>query len=117
MAYVSTETGQSEIYVQAFPAGERRRISDAGGRQPFWRQDGTELFFVNPQNNSLYAVAVKPGPTFAFDPPKLLFELRANVMFVRNSYIPTRMGSASLSIWRSTAPPLQSASSGTGRRG
>lgn len=45
---------------------------------------------MSPENNSLYAVPVKPGPKFDFDPPKLLFELRANVMFVRNSYIPTR---------------------------
>ena len=109
VAYVSTETGRSEIYVQPFPTGERHRISDAGGRQPFWRQDGKELFFVSPENNSLYAVAAKPGPKFAFDPPKLLFELRANVMFVRNSYIPTRDGQRILvnMALDSTTPPIR----------
>jgi len=109
VAYVSTATGRSEIYVQPFPTGERRRISDAGGRQPFWREDGTELFFVSPENNSLYAVAVKSGPKFDSVPPKLLFELRANVMFVRNSYIPSRDGQRILvnMALDSTTPPIR----------
>ncbi len=109
VAYVSTETGRSEVYVQPFPTGERRRISDAGGRQPFWRQDGTELFFVSPENNSLYAVAVKSGPKFDSVSPKLLFELRANVMFVRNSYIPSRDGQRILvnMALDSTTPPIR----------
>ncbi len=47
IAYSSDDSGESEVYVQAFPArGERWRVSDAGGSAPKWRQDGKELFYL-----------------------------------------------------------------------
>ena len=92
----------------SIPAGRRFRSSSIrGARQPVWRRDGRELFFVSPENNGLYAVAVKPGPKF--DPPKFLFEMRANVMFVRNSYIPSLDGQRILvnMALDTTAPPIR----------
>jgi Tol biopolymer transport system component len=47
IAYRTNESGQNEIYVQAFPGpGGRARVSTQGGSQPRWRRDGKELFFV-----------------------------------------------------------------------
>jgi Tol biopolymer transport system component len=47
IAYQSNETGQFEIYVQAFPGpGRRERVSANGGAQVRWRNDGKELFFI-----------------------------------------------------------------------
>jgi Tol biopolymer transport system component len=47
-AYASSESSRNEIYVQPFPAmGGRWRVSTSGGRQPLWRADGKELFFVS----------------------------------------------------------------------
>jgi Protein kinase domain/WD40-like Beta Propeller Repeat len=44
IAYQSNESGQFEIYVQAFPGpGAKTRISTAGGAQVRWRQDGKEI--------------------------------------------------------------------------
>jgi Tol biopolymer transport system component len=109
VAYVSTATGQSEIYVQPFPAtGERWPISATGGRQPLWRQDGKELFFVSPDSNRLYAVEIKPGAVFDYGQPKFLFEIRANVLFVRNSYIPSPDGQRFLvnMALDTTTPPI-----------
>ena len=58
LAYASTETGRNEIYVQPFPStGERWQISNSGGRQPLWRADGKELFFVS-EDAKFYAVDI-----------------------------------------------------------
>lgn len=50
IAYVSEESGRPEVSVRnlAGPA-TRKVISAAGGDQPVWARDGSELFFVNPQ--------------------------------------------------------------------
>jgi eukaryotic-like serine/threonine-protein kinase len=47
IAYESTESGRSEIYVQPFQSpGAKSLISIDGGAQPRWRDDGKELFFI-----------------------------------------------------------------------
>jgi Tol biopolymer transport system component len=49
VAYVSGESGRSEVYVQSFPApGGKWQVSTAGGGYPRWRGDGKELFYVTP---------------------------------------------------------------------
>ena len=69
IAYISNESGTDEIYVSAFvppavdadalslAAGGKQRVSTAGGRDPVWRRDGSELFYVAP-GDALIAVAV-----------------------------------------------------------
>jgi Tol biopolymer transport system component len=50
VAYVSEETGRSEVSVQRIDGRPRRDvISVAGGDQPVWSRNGPELFFVDPQ--------------------------------------------------------------------
>jgi serine/threonine protein kinase/Tol biopolymer transport system component len=78
MAYTSDESGQPEVYVRPFPAGEGQwRISVAGGEQPRWRGDGRELFFLG-GNGSMMAVAIRatagPKPTLEPETPRRLFE-------------------------------------------
>ena len=59
MAYASDVSGQFEVYVQPFPAGEGKwKISIAGGEGPRWRGDGRELFFVA-ADGKMMAVPVK----------------------------------------------------------
>lgn len=46
IAYASNESGQFDIYLDAFPKpGSRVRITTAGGTEPRWSADGRELFF------------------------------------------------------------------------
>ena len=46
LAYGSDESGQMEIYVDSFPRpGTRIRVTTAGGTEPRWRNDGSELYF------------------------------------------------------------------------
>jgi eukaryotic-like serine/threonine-protein kinase len=50
LAYVSDETGQAEVYVQAFPdLGSKRRISIDGGIEPAWSRDGRRLVYLSPR--------------------------------------------------------------------
>ena len=61
IAYVSDESGKSEVYVASFPTGaSRRRVSVEGGSQPRWRRDGRELFFLA-ADARVMAVAVRAG--------------------------------------------------------
>jgi dipeptidyl aminopeptidase/acylaminoacyl peptidase len=47
VAYMSDESGEAEVYVKRYPAGDGRwRISANGGAQPRWRGDGEEIFYV-----------------------------------------------------------------------
>ncbi len=47
LAYVSTESGQEEIYVTHFPNGQGKwRVSQTGGNYPTWREDSKELYFL-----------------------------------------------------------------------
>ena len=77
IAYVSRETGRTEVYVDRFPAlGERRAVSSMnGGAWPRWRRDGTEIYFVS--DNQLMAAAVRVTPTgLDIAPPQRLFAIR-----------------------------------------
>ena len=77
VAFVSNETGSSEVYVAALRgAGERKRISTAGGIAPRWRRDGRELFYVASASNSIVAVAVQTRPAFTAGHPVVLFSIR-----------------------------------------
>ena len=79
IAYESDETGDPEIYVAlADGAGEKRRISPAGGRRPRWRHDGKELYYIAP-GDSVMAVAVTPGPRWQSSAPALLFRSDAEI--------------------------------------
>jgi Tol biopolymer transport system component len=78
IAYRSTESGGSEVYVQGFtldsaqPRG-KWQISTTGGDIPRWRGDGKELFYHN--GNTFYAVDVKTdGASFEVGIPRPLFD-------------------------------------------
>ncbi len=79
IAFVSTESGRPEIYVQSFAAsprphatGDRRQISRDGAWLVRWRADGRELFFVG-LDNMLHVVEFQNA--LAFSEPKPLFRI------------------------------------------
>ena len=91
LAYVSNESGRSEIYVRPFPSGDRAwRVSSEGGLEPRWRLDGKELFYLA-LDGSLMAASVKRSPAFEPARPVRLFETRMatvrNGWFIRNQYV------------------------------
>jgi hypothetical protein len=71
VAYVSTEAGREDVYVQPFlpvqPArgrAQRERVSPDGGSRPRWRRDGREFYYIA-ADDTLMAVPVvasgRPG--------------------------------------------------------
>ena len=74
LAYVSNESGRSEIYVRPFPNVDSARftLSAGGGAEPVWSPNGRELFYRNIRGD-FYAVPVGLGPRFTHGAPVLLF--------------------------------------------
>jgi len=73
LAYESNESGKFEIYVQPFPqGGGKLQVSTNGGRQPRWRGDGQEIFYV--EGDGLVAVPVTAAGEFSAGQPQKLFE-------------------------------------------
>src|SRR5262249_39105676 len=76
LAYVSTESGRPEVYLQNYPTPTTKLpISAGGGIQPVWRHDGRELFFVAP-DSMLMAVSLSLGGTPQISAPHALFQTR-----------------------------------------
>ena len=74
VAYQSLESGRREIYIAAFPAfTEKRPVSNGGGRQPLWRADGKELFYLSPDGRMM-CVGVKGDTRLETAVPKVLFQ-------------------------------------------
>jgi Tol biopolymer transport system component len=75
LAYVSDESGRSDVYVQPFPGpGGKWPVSTDGGTEPAWSSDGKELFFR--QGDALMAVPVTPGAEFRSGRPQAIFASR-----------------------------------------
>jgi Tol biopolymer transport system component len=76
VAYQSDESGQYEIYVNAFPEPRNKvRISTDGGRYPEWSPDGRELYYVS-SDLKLMAVSLKTsGDAVEASAPRELFTL------------------------------------------
>jgi Tol biopolymer transport system component len=82
VAYVSNETGKTELYVRPFnpdaapgsaPAGGPWKLSEQGAQgMAFWRRDGKEINFLAP-DRSVQSVSLTTTPNFEFGKPKVLF--------------------------------------------
>ena len=76
LAYISTQSGDWEVYVEPFRRpGDRVRVSVDGGGQPKWRADGKELFYAS-RRKMMMAVAVRAeGRRLEVGRPTELFEI------------------------------------------
>ncbi len=73
LAYVSDESGRSEVYVRPYPEGDQKwSVSTDGGQEPVWSPDGRELFYR--KEYKMMAVPVELGSDFHAGRPSLLFE-------------------------------------------
>jgi Tol biopolymer transport system component len=75
VAYLSMESGRTDVYVQPFLEGDGPRVtvSSKGGRMARWRPDGKELFYVEGQT-TLIAVSVTSGASFSVESAARLFD-------------------------------------------
>jgi Tol biopolymer transport system component len=75
IAYRSTESGRSEIFVRPFPAGGpsgsgKWLISTGGGQFPIWSRDGRALFYETLDNRIMAAAYTAKGDSFAAEKPR-----------------------------------------------
>ena len=92
MAYVSTESGRDEVYVQTFPElREKWQVSPNGGNEPYWRGDGKELFYVA-ENKILAARVSTDSAKFSVAVPTTLFAAPFRASVLRNRYVVTPDG-------------------------
>ena len=78
VAYSSNVSGRDEIYVrESDGSGSVIRVSASGGRQPLWRRDGRELFYLSAVDE-LVAVPVALGEPPEFGRPEILFQTRTD---------------------------------------
>jgi Tol biopolymer transport system component len=80
VAYVSDESGRYEVYVRSFSPGPppspgegKWLISNNGGHNPMWRQDGKELYYID-LDGKLMVVSLSAGSEFEAGVPKTLFQ-------------------------------------------
>jgi eukaryotic-like serine/threonine-protein kinase len=79
IAYDSDESGTREVYVALTDgAGEKKRISPSGGREPRWSSDGKELFYAAP-DDTIVAVPVIPGSDLQTGPGAPLFRMETGI--------------------------------------
>jgi len=77
VAYRSSESGRSEIYVASFPGpGGKWQISNAGGTYPRWRHDGSEIYYLTADNRLMVASVNGKGAGFEVGAVKPLFTTR-----------------------------------------
>ncbi|HSU69056.1 MAG TPA: protein kinase [Tepidisphaeraceae bacterium] len=85
IAYVSDESGRSEVFVRTFDPGHpesafKWSVSNGGGELPHWRADGKELYYLGPERQMMVAT-IEPGGTpsepFKTSVPRVLFPTRA----------------------------------------
>ena len=72
LAFVSDESGRSEVYVARYPSLEgRSAVSLEGGTNPRWSRDGRELFFR--QGDAVMAASVDSRGGARVERPRRLF--------------------------------------------
>ena len=77
VAYQSDESGRYEIYVRPFPGpGGQWQVSTAGGKDPRWRPDGKELYYIAPDSRLMAAPIAASGTALQPGLPTALFQAR-----------------------------------------
>ena len=80
IAYVSTESGSAELYVQPYPgSGGKTRVSTSGGGEPIWIRSGRELLYraFTPSGLQVLSAPIRSLSPFRVDEPLVLFERKA----------------------------------------
>ena len=75
VAYSSDESGRREVYIRAYPSGEKRMASVEGGVSPIWHPSGRELYFGS--GSSLMVVSVSDRPSLRIGAPRKVLKLSA----------------------------------------
>ncbi|NNE08417.1 MAG: protein kinase, partial [Gemmatimonadetes bacterium] len=74
-AYMSNESGSTEIYVTPYPGpGPRIQVSAGGGYSPRWGRDSRDLYFAS-GNRSIMGARVTPGSPLRVGDPEIIVDI------------------------------------------
>jgi serine/threonine-protein kinase len=77
LAYMSNESGTTEVYVRPFPGpGGLQQVSTGGGFFPLWSHDGRELLFETVGAHVMAVNYTAKGDSFAAGKPRVWAETR-----------------------------------------
>ena len=75
LAYVSTESGRTDVYIAPFLHGSGKwQVSSGGGTWPRWRRDGRELFYFSLDNKIISAQISEQGASLVIGKVVSLFQ-------------------------------------------
>ncbi len=104
VAFTSTQSGPTEVFVQPYPGpGERRQVSQGGGLSPRFSRDGRELFYLR-GDRMLMATPFDPR-TGTNGRPRALFQTAARSSY-RTCYDVAPDGRFLFALDEEPAPPL-----------
>ena len=107
LAYQSSESGRSQVYLTRFPhPGAKYQVSKDGGTQPVWSRDGKTLYYLD-SYRKLTAVDIQTsGQAVQIGAAKPLFTTRIRHSIATEAYDVARDGRFLVvdSITESTAP-------------
>jgi eukaryotic-like serine/threonine-protein kinase len=73
LAYSSTESGQAEVYVEAYGGGQGKwQVSPDVGYVPHWSANGKELFYFDGNQNLVSVSVTESGGALQFGAPQVL---------------------------------------------
>jgi eukaryotic-like serine/threonine-protein kinase len=72
LAWVSNETGRSQVYVRPYPGAGRTMVSTDGGTEPIWSRAGTELYYRN--GRRFFSIPIRTSGPLTVGRPSALFE-------------------------------------------
>src|SRR5262249_5745380 len=109
LAYISTESGRDEIYVEPYPPpGVKGRRTPRGGAVPVWSADGREIFYRRVFSNAqlyrsagvpLHAVSVSTEGGLGVGPERTLALEGFLVFYEWRDYDPTPDGRRFLLVY------------------
>jgi Tol biopolymer transport system component len=113
LSFTSDDSGRFQLFVQPFPSGQRKQVSENGGLISWWSRDSRKLVYVSDDNRTLWQADVQPqpGPAMSVGTPRQLGQLPADTMWVSAMpdlqrflvITPERVGAGSITIvknWR-----------------
>jgi Tol biopolymer transport system component len=113
IAYYSSESGRGEIYLRQFPSGQAQwRVSNHGGVEPRWRNDGKEVYYLERGPPiRMMAATVQPGRDGAPEPGEVrkLFQFQGRLILAQFNgfaYSPAADGSFLVNTVTNTAAPM-----------
>lgn len=107
LAYQSSESGRSEVYLTSFPhAGAKYQVSQTGGTQPVWSKDGKRLYYLDTGQRLTSVEVTADKNSVQIGAAKVLFQTSVRTSIAGEGYDVARDGRILLvnSVTGSPAP-------------